>query len=102
MKIEIKTKDLEITDFVQKLVDNKLKPKIDRLLKKLPADRKSALLRLTTRSRWGYKASLSMSLPGKVRIFGKEIHKNLESAIVNLREEVVRQIKEYKEKRSSS
>ncbi len=102
MKLEIITKKIELTDYVRKLIDTKLVPKIAKLLRAFEDDEKIATVRLTTRSRWGYKVSLSMYLPGKVLIYGVEVHKDLQAAIVNLREEVVRQIKEYKEKRGSN
>jgi len=98
VKIDIKTKDLEITEYIQKLVQKKLVSKIDRVTKNLTDDEKKATLRLKKRSRWGFRVNLSMWLPGKHHIFSEEIHKDLQSALVNLREEVISQIKEYKEK----
>lgn len=98
MQIQILTDGVEIDDKVRGLIEKKLVPKLDKYLTHFDEDAKLATIKLEKRTRWGYKVNLNMNLPGKKHIFAEVKHNDLGAAVVDLREEVERQLIEYKEK----
>ncbi len=83
------------------LVDEKLGKRVLKLIPKLPKD-KVAQIRLKEGSRFGYKASFSMILPGNFKVFAETKAKTFMEAVSDLWEKVERQIKQFKEKRAVS
>lgn len=98
MKLQIESKGVEITDKLRELIDQKLGTDIDKYLKHMDEDIKTAEIRIEEGSRWGYKVSFSMWLPGKEHIFAEEKNKNLDTAINSLKDEVQRAVRKYKER----
>jgi len=96
MHVDLSTKNLEITEDVRKLVDETLISKVDELIEDVPEDQKVATVRIEKRPRWGYKVSFNMRLPRKKHIFAVEKDDRLQTTIVNLREQVMQQIKKLK------
>ena len=96
MKIQITGDNIDIDTRIRDLVHNKIATNLDKYLETFTEDIKTATLNIHKRTRWGYRASFDMLLPGKEHIFAEATHKKLSSAIVKLREKLERQIKEYK------
>lgn len=96
MKIEVLAKNMEVEARVRTLVEKRLIPKIDKFLESVPEDEKLATIRFEKRRRWGYKASFSMRLPEEEPIYAESVAERLLSVIVDLREQVLRQVKQYR------
>lgn len=98
MKVTITGNNVEITESVKQLVDEKINKGLDKHLKSFDPEIKTADVTLTQRTRWGYKASLDMWLPGKEHIYAEMKGKTLAEVVVNLREAIEKQLKKYREK----
>ena len=98
MNLQIIADKLELDKKIYKNIKTKIADKVDRLLSKFDFDIKKATMRISKRSRWGYKINFDMMLPHRQHIYAQEIHEDLIVAIKNLQKEVLRQIERYKEK----
>ena len=98
MQILIESKDVEVTEQLQKLIFQKLGTDLDKLLKKIPDEIKTAEVKIKSGARWGYRVSFSMLLPKKEHIFAEVKHKNLDAAITLLKDELQEVIRRYKDK----
>lgn len=98
MKLIIEAKDIELTEKIVELINQKLGDDIEKYLTKFSEDIKTADIRIEEGSRWGFKVSFSMWLPNKEHIYAEEKHKNLDTAINSLKDEVQRAVRKYKEK----
>jgi len=101
MKVQIIGDNIKINRWVKNLVHDKVTIDLEKYLKDFSKDIKTATVKIKKRTRWGYKVNFNMWLPGKEHIFADATHEDLPSAIVELREKVERQIKEYKGRLSS-
>lgn len=97
MKVVIKDRDVGLSEKEESLILDKFKD-IPKILENFRVKDKIANLRVKKGSRWGYKASFSMLLPKKKHIFAEVKGKNFKDAINELKDLIVRQIREYKEK----
>ena len=97
MEIELITDNFELTDEQAETIGNKFDAKLDRLLVNYAPDVKEATMTVEKRSRWGYKLKFTMTLPGNEYLHADAVNDSFETGIVNLREKLERQIKEYKE-----
>lgn len=82
--------------FLDDLIETRFVGPLSKLLKRFPDDFKSGRLKIEKGARWGYKLSFGMRLPKKKLIRAKVKGKDLEKLVAGLREEVERQIKEYR------
>ncbi|MBD3362862.1 hypothetical protein GF362_04025 [Candidatus Dojkabacteria bacterium] len=102
MKFNIIEDNLNLTDKDKKLVDKKVMEKLDKYLQDFSEDIKNANVRVKKINRTGeYKVNFDMWLPGKEHIYADEINHEYETALTSLRNQVERQIKEYKAELSS-
>jgi ribosome-associated translation inhibitor RaiA len=98
MKRTIITDNVKLTPSDKDLIDRKLIEKLDKLLKDFTEDIKDATVKVDYFDKEKeYKVNFDMWLPGKKHIYAEESHEVLLSALTNLREDIERQIKEYKD-----
>lgn len=98
MQVKIIGENIEINKYIQNLISDKIATDLNKYLKNFSKDVKTATVKIVKRKDWGYKVDFEMWLPEKKQIFANAIHKDLSSAVVQLREKLERQIKKYKEK----
>ncbi|MBN1168455.1 HPF/RaiA family ribosome-associated protein [Candidatus Woesebacteria bacterium] len=96
MQININPKDLKISEKQELFIFRKFKS-LTKILKRFDPDEKTVDIRVVEGSRWGYKISFSMWLPRKKHIFAKVKGKNFEDAVNELKQIVIRQVRQYKE-----
>lgn len=101
MKVKIIGDNIELNKWVKNLVHNKITNDLEKYLQDFNEDIKTATVKIHKRTHWGYKVNFDMWLPGKKHIFSEALHEDLASAIIELREKVEKQIKEYKGRLSS-
>ncbi|MGD8744115.1 MAG: HPF/RaiA family ribosome-associated protein [Candidatus Woesebacteria bacterium] len=97
MKLQITGKGVKVSRRLMDLVGKKL-GKVDRLLSDFKEDTKLSRVKISKSKRWGYKVKYSMKLPGKTKIYAQEKGKTLESALTKLKDNVLRQTRQYKRK----
>lgn len=102
MNLQIFSDSIELDEKLTKFIDERFTSKIDRLLTDFDEDMKTASLRIQKGVRWGFKVSFDLVLPGKKQIYSDETGKDLQTTILALRDEVVRQVKDYKDKLQST
>lgn len=96
MQLKITSPNLELNDKHKQMIDEKLTQKIDNHLQSFASDLKTADLSIDKDRYENYNVRFDMSLPGKKNIYAKNSHKRLVSAIIGLREQLLKQIKKYK------
>lgn len=97
MNIQIIGDNFDVSDKTRKLVEEKIGSRIERLLTKFAPDMKTALIRIEKDKLDSFIVNFDMNLPGKENIFAKTKHKILESALIDLSEQVEKQVKKYKD-----
>lgn len=95
MNIQISCTDFELTSPIKNLINEKFTLKIATLLSHISADTPS-FLRLSEDKYQHYTVAFDMSLPKK-KIVAKAEHLLLESAIIDLEQEVHKQITRYRD-----
>lgn len=98
MQIKIIGDNLEITSRIRKLIDSKINQGLEKYLAGLSQEIKIANMNLKRHSRWGYKINFNLWLPEKYQIYAESRGERLLSTLVDLREQLKRQIKRYKAK----
>jgi ribosomal subunit interface protein len=101
MNIQIIGDNFNVSQSTRDLVEEKVGSRLDKLLTKFAPEMKSALLHIEKDKFENLSLNLDMNLPGKEHIFAKTSHKILESGLIDLAEEVEKQIKKYKDKLSN-
>lgn len=96
MNIQIICDGFELTPGIKALINQKVDLRLDKLLLKFDPEIKSALIRIEKDKFNNFKVNFDMNLPGKEHLYAETKHKILESAIIDLSQEVERQIKKYK------
>lgn len=98
MNIRINGVNLIISLKIRKMINDKFVIKLDQLVPNLNNELKTACLRIQKDKKYkDYDVQFDMSLPGQKNTFHAETrHYELESAMVDLREAIERQIKKYK------
>ena len=96
MNIQIIGDNLEISDSNRLMIEEKISLPLDKLLTKYDGDMKNASMRIIKDKFGIFKINFDMNLPGKTHIFAETTHKIFESALVDLAQEVERQIKKFK------
>ena len=96
MRIKITTDGLELTPRIRRLVNEKIGLGLEKHLPHLNEEIKTADVKIIKGSRWGYKVNFDMRLPKNYQIYAEGEHEGLLSALVNLRDKLIRQIKNYK------
>jgi len=98
MQMNVATDGVLLTPDIDELVQKKLNQKLDKYLSHLPSDTKQAEVRLKRQSRWGFKVTFDVTLPGGKHIHAEEINKELNAAITIVSEEAERQLRREKER----
>lgn len=99
MNLQINSNNgLEITDEIKDIIQKKFIDKIDLLLVHFNEEMKTADLHIEFDQRYKkYIVKFDMKLPGSDgQIFSETAHHDLIAAIIDLREQVEKQIKKYK------
>jgi ribosomal subunit interface protein len=96
MRIKIIGDNIDINPRIRKLVIEKVGEGLEKYLPKFNQEIKTATVRIKKHSRWGYKINFDMWLPEKYHIYAEERKGRLLSTLVGLRDQLIRQIKEYK------
>ena len=98
MNIRIEGVNLIISLKVRRLINDKFVVKLDQLLPQFNNELKTASLHIEKNKKYkNYIAKFDMTLPGQKNSFYAETkHKDLISAITDLREAIEKQIKKYK------
>ena len=97
MNIQIDGSNLEVSQKIKDMIEEKLISKLDHLLPKFNNEIKTAFLHLQKGKYKTYLVKFDMVLPGKSgQIVATNEHRLLISAITGLREQVEKQIKKYK------
>ncbi|MBU1118029.1 HPF/RaiA family ribosome-associated protein [Patescibacteria group bacterium] len=96
MNIQITGDNFNLSDSVKKLVDEKINQKLEKFLTSFAPEMKTANLRIEYDKFKNIHLSFDMYLPGKEKIFSETTHKFLESALVDLADQLERQIKKYR------
>ncbi len=98
MKSKLIGENIEITDEIRDMVERKLISKVDKLLQDFEEDIKIADISFQRLENEHFKVKFNMWLPGKKHIFAHAQEKNLINSLVELRKDVLDQIKTYKGK----
>ena len=96
MNIQITGDNFELTDAVKNLVDEKINQKLEKFLVTFAPEMKTAMLRIEYDQLKNVHLRFDMLLPGKERIFSETTHKFLESALIDLEDQLEKQIKKYR------
>lgn len=97
MNIQIIGDNFNVSARSKKLVDAKIGAHLEKLLTKFDPEMRSALIRIEKDKLNNFNVNFDMNLPGKEHIYAQTSHRILESALIDLREQVEKQIKKYKD-----
>jgi ribosomal subunit interface protein len=97
MNIQILGDNISLSSKVKKLIDAKINLKLEKLLTDFAPDLKIASMKVTKNKIGHFTVNFDMNLPGKEHLFASTSHINLESALVDLSQQVEKQIKRYKQ-----
>lgn len=98
MRIKIIGDNLEITDEIRDLVSEKISRDLEKYLPELNKEIKTATMKISKLTRWGFRVNFDMRLPKNYQIFAEEKNETILSSLVSLREQLERQMKKYKQK----
>ena len=96
MNIQIVGDNFNLSDSTRALIEEKVAEHLDKLLSHIPSDNKIASLRIQKDKLENFNVNFDMNLPGKKQIFAQTSHRILKSALIDLSQEVERQIEKYK------
>jgi ribosome-associated translation inhibitor RaiA len=96
MNIQIIGDNLSLSDSDKILIEDKVSSRLDRLLTKYDNDMKKASMRIMKDKLGIFIINFDMNLPGKTHIYAQTTHKIFESALIDLSEEVEKQITKFK------
>ncbi len=97
MNLQISVDGFDLSDSNKQLIQEKVADHLDKLLSNLPSDAKTASLRITRDKYEYFTVNLDMNLPSKNHIFAETSHKIFESALIDLTQDIEKQIKKYRE-----
>ena len=99
MKLQISASGVPLEGTVEKVLIQKLQSDLEKYLKHYNTTDIVADVRVEKRTRWGYKVTFDLMLPGNHHLFSEEKHENFHTAVNSLRDEVKRSIRKLKEKK---
>ena len=97
MNIQIIGDNFDVSASNKTLIDQKVASRLDKLLTRFDPDLKNASMRIIKDKSGDFFVNFDMNLPGKAHIYAQTSHKIFESALIDLSEEVEKQIKKYKD-----
>lgn len=99
MNIQFVGDGVDIDSHIKDLIQTKLSDEIEVLLTDFEEDLKVAHVKLEKIGRGGFKINFDMRLPGSNgHIYSEETGDDLQNVLVALKREVLRQVKEYKDR----
>ena len=96
MNIQISGDNFDISDSHKALIEEKVASRLDRLLTKFDPDMKTASMRISKDKLGSIFVNFDMNLPNKTHIYAQTSHKIFKSALIDLTEEVEKQINKYR------
>lgn len=96
MRLQIAADGITITPKRKEFIHEKLDRDLEQYLPDLNEELKTADVKITKRTRWGFKVNFNMSLPEKYNIYAEEKGESLQSTIILLRDDLIRLLKRYK------
>jgi ribosome-associated translation inhibitor RaiA len=97
MNIQIIGDNFNVSTRTKKLVAEKVGSKLDKLLTKFDPQIRTALIRIEQDKIKFFNVNFDMNLPGKEHVYAQTTHKILKSALIDLTQQVEKQIKKYKQ-----
>lgn len=97
MNIQIHGSNLDITPQIKSLIESKINQKLEKLLAHFSPDLKIADLKIEKDKYKKFNVNFDMQLPGKEHVFAQTSHINLESALVDLEQQLEHQLKKYRD-----
>lgn len=97
MNLQITGDNYHLSNFVKRLIDEKVALPIDKLLTTFDPELRTASLKISRDKIGTFLVNYDMSLPGKTHIYAEAKHLVLKSALIDLTQEVEKQIKRYKQ-----
>ena len=102
MKIQITSENMELTDSLKIMIEDKLGQDLDKYLASFEEDLKIADVVIEYNKNWGFRATFNIFLPGKEHIYAEaksvDPKEDAEHVIVRLREELEPQFLKYRQK----
>ena len=102
IQISLTALNFELNDKTKELVNEKINLKLSPLLDKFDPEITTATIRLEKEKFGLFQVSFEMNLPGKERVYAKTTHLLLRSALIDLQQQVEKQIKKYKQELSNT
>jgi len=97
MNLQIVGQNYTVTDRAKKLVNDKIALQLEKLLTTFSSDLKIASIKIEKTKIGHFNVNFDMNLPGKEHIFAQTSHIRLTSALVDLQQQVEKQVKRYKQ-----
>jgi len=97
MNIQIIGDNFNVSDAVKLLVEEKVGSRLDKLLLKFDPEMRSGLMRIQKDKFDKLHLNFDMNLPNKEHIYAETDHKILESALIDLSQQVEKQLKKYRD-----
>lgn len=97
MNLQLSGHNLHLSPANKQLVFDKLNLPLDKLLVDFAPDLKIASVIISKDKYEKYTVNFDMNLPGKTHIFATAQHLLLESALIDLAQEIEKQIKKHKQ-----
>jgi len=96
MNIQIIGDNFNVSLSTKKLVEEKIGNRLDKLLVHFSTEMHNALIRIQKDKLKNFMVNFDMNLPGKEHVYAQTTHKILESALIDLEQQVEKQIQKYK------
>jgi ribosome-associated translation inhibitor RaiA len=97
MNLQITGDNFDLSDSNRQLINQKVSEHLDKLLTNFDPDIKIASMRISKDKLGNFSVNFDMNLPGKTHIFAKTTNKIFESALIDLTQNIEKQIKKYRE-----
>lgn len=97
MKLQISTDEIPLQGTVENYIEKHLNKDLEKYMR-IYNDDTVANIRVKKGSRWGFKITFDMQIPGH-HIFSEEKHEDFNKCVLIVRDEVKRQLNKAKEKR---
>jgi ribosome-associated translation inhibitor RaiA len=97
MNIQIIGDNYTVSTRTRFLIDTKINLRLEKLLTSVSDDLKIAQLKITKNKLGIFDVNFDMNLPGKEHIYAETSHVRLSSALIDLEQQLEKQIKRYKQ-----
>lgn len=95
MRVNITADHIRLSSYLQKLIDRKIGTSLEKYLPQFNQEIKTATLKISRHTRFGYEAVFNLSLPKKVHVRAQSHQKTLIKTLIQLRNEIKRQLRRY-------